>query len=131
MKYYELIYLISPDLSEPEIKNIQEKISSLIQNKEGLLDVSTTPEKTNLSYLIKKGVQAYLASLSFYLKPEKINELEREIKSEKQIIRFLISTKKELKVDKTPKRSIVKKPEKEKKAELKDIEQKLDEILGK
>lgn len=130
MKYYELIYSVPSDLSEPEVKSIQEKISSSIQNKEGLLDSSTPPEKVNFSYPVKKNTQAYLISLSFYLKPERISELEKEVKSENKILRFLISNKKKLKAIKAPRKPLVKKPEKEKKAELKDIEQKLDEILG-
>ena len=36
MKFYELTYLISPDLSEEEIKVLQEKVTSLIQ-EEGVL----------------------------------------------------------------------------------------------
>jgi ribosomal protein S6 len=130
MKYYELTYSVPSDLSEPEVKSIQEKINSSIQNKEGLLDSSTPPKKVNFSYPIKKNTQAYLISLSFYLKPERISELETEVKSEDKILRFLISNKKKLKAIKAPREPLVKKPEKEKKAELKDIEQKLDEILG-
>jgi small subunit ribosomal protein S6 len=130
MKYYELTYLISPDLSEPEVKNIQEKVNSLIQTREGFLDSSTPPERIDLSYPIKKKTQAYLTSLSFHLKVEKINDLEKEIKSEGNILRFLICVRKKLKAVEAPRRAPIKKPEKEKKAELKDIEQKLEEILG-
>ena len=131
MKFYELTYLISPELSETEIKDLQQKLDSFIQNKEGILDSFSPPEKTNLSYPIKKEVQAYLASLSFYLKPEEVSNLKKEVKSESQILRFLISIKKKPKVTKVSKKPLAKKPEKEKKAELKDIEQKLEEILGK
>jgi len=130
MKYYELTYLISPDLSEPEVKNIQQKIDSFIQSEEGLLDSSITPEKINLSYPIKKRNQAYLASINFHFKPEKIKELEKEIKSENSILRFLVYSKKKLKPVEATKKPSAKKPEKEKKAELKDIEEKLEEILG-
>ena len=131
MKFYELTYLISPELSEAEIKNIQQKIDSFIQSKEGLLGTSIQPERIDLSYPIRKKAQAYLASLSFYLKSEDLKNLEKEVKSESNILRFLISVKKKPKEVKVSKRTLTKKPEKEKKAELKDIEEKLDEILGK
>ena len=131
MKFYELTYLISPEVSETEIKDLQQKLDSFVQNKEGILDSSSPPEKTNLSYPIKKEDQAYLSSLSFYLKPEEVSNLKKEVKSESQILRFLISIKKKPKVTKISKRPLAKKPEKEKKSKLKDIEQKLEEILGK
>jgi len=129
MKYYELTYLVSPELSEPEVKNTQQKLHSFIQDKGGILDSPVVPEKIDLSYPIKKNLQAFLVSLSFYLKPEDMDDLEKKIKSESNILRFLIYTKKKLKEIKTSKKRSEKKPKQ--KAELKDIEQKLEEILGK
>lgn len=128
MKYYELTYLVSSDLSEPEVKDTQQRLNSFIQEKGGILDSSILPEKINLSYQIKKRGQAFLISQSFYLKPEEIKNLENKIRTENNIFRFLIFSKKKFKEEKIPRRRIIKKSEK--KAELKDIEQKLEEILG-
>jgi len=128
MRFYELTYLVSSSLSEPEVKDIQQKLNSFIQDKGGILDSSNPPEKINLSYQIKKGNQAFLVSQNFYLKPEEMNNLENKIKTESNILRFLIFSKKKIKEEEIPKRRLVKKTEK--KAELKDIEQKLEEILG-
>jgi len=128
MKYYELTYLASPDLQESEVKDIEQKLNSFIQEKGGILDSSLSPEKIYLSYEIKKFKQAFLISQSFYLKPEEIKNLENKVKIESNILRFLIFVKKKFKEEITPKRRPIKKSEK--KAELKDIEQKLEEILG-
>lgn len=128
MKYYELTYLVSPDLQESEVKDVEQKLNSFIQEKGGILDSSLLPEKINLSYEIKKTKEAFLVSQSFYLKPEEINNLEDKIRTENNIIRFLLFNKKTFKEEKTPKRRLIKKSEK--KAELKDIEKKLEEILG-
>ena len=130
MRYYELTYIASPELSESDAKNIQQKLISSIQDKEGILDSSTNPEEIELSYLIKKRGQAYLTSLIFYFKSENIDNLKKEIKAENSILRFLLFAKKNPKKVKISKRSPapVEKTEK-KKVELKDIEQKLEEIL--
>lgn len=128
MKYYELTYLISPDLQESEVKDVAQRLNSFIQEKGGILDSSLLPEKINLSYEIKKINQAFLISQSFYLKPEEIKNLENKVRTETSIIRFLLFVKKTFKEEKTPKRRLIKKSEK--KAELKDIEKKLEEILG-
>lgn len=128
MRYYELTYLVSPEIQETEVKDIHQRLNSFIQEKGGILDSSIPPEKINLSYQIKKLSQAFLISQSFYLKPEEINNFRNKIKSESNIIRFLLFSKKKLKEEKIPRRRIIKKTEK--KAELKDIEKKLEEILG-
>ena len=128
MKYYELTYLISPELSEPEVKEIQEKLNSFIQDQGGILDSSNTPERTSLSYPVKKKNEAFLVSISFYLKPENIGNLEKEVKTKGSILRFLLFSKRKEKLEKATRRRPIKKSEK--KTELKDIEEKLEEILG-
>jgi len=135
MKLYELTYLISPDLSEGELKTLQEKINSFIQEEGGTLaeiNGELTPIRKRVAYPIKRRDEIYLTTLSFHLEPEKFASLEKKLKSESQILRYLILTKKLLKkvpevVVRAPKKPITKpKP----KVELKEIEKKLEEILG-
>ena len=132
MKLYELTYLISPELSESELKSLNEKINSLIQKEKGVLNEAKMPMKKKLAYLIKKQREAFLTDLSFYLEPDKLGSLEKELKSEKKILRYLILARpksKIAKVRKRPAKVIPKIPAKEKKVELKEIEKKLEEIL--
>ncbi len=130
MRYYELAYLISPDLSEEDAKKLHQELISLIQEKGGLLDLLKDPEKINLSYPIQKREQAYLASIVFYLKPEEIQNFDKKLKSNSEILRFLLFIRKKPKTPETKKeKPKVKQPQK--KAELKDIDKKLEEILGK
>jgi small subunit ribosomal protein S6 len=132
MKYYELTCLISPDFKEEELKDYQEKITSLIVKEEGILDKVKSFGKKKLAYPIKKKETAYLSTISFYLSPQKIVNLEKKIKREAEILRYLILAKKISEIKKAPQISLptAKKMEKPKKVELKDIEKKLKEILG-
>jgi len=133
MKLYELTYLISPELSESELKSLNEKINSLIQKGTGVLNEVKLPIKKRLGQLIKKQREAFLINLSFYLEPDKLGSLEKELKSEKKILRYLILARPKIKIAKVRKRPtkvIPKIPVKEKKVELKEIEKKLEEILG-
>ena len=133
MKLYELTYLISPEFSEEEQKSLNEKINSLIQKGAGVLNEVKLPIKKKLAYPIKKQREAFLINFNFYLEPEKLGSLEKELKSEKKILRYLILAKPKLKIAKVRKRPtkiIPKIPVKEKKVELKEIEKKLEEILG-
>jgi small subunit ribosomal protein S6 len=128
MRYYELTYLISPDLSEEELKTFSEKINSLIQDQGGILDKSSKIIKKSLAYPIKEKGSAFLKSITFYLNGEKLSSLEKSLKKDKKILRFLLLNKP---LPKTTKKPLLK-PEKKKireKVELKDIEKKLEEIL--
>lgn len=133
MKLYELTYLISPELSLEELKSLQEKINSLIQKEAGVLNEIKLPIKKRLAYPIKKKKEAFLSDLSFYLDPEKFKNFEKELKAEKKILRYLILSKPPVRkiavrAKRVPK-LLPKIPVEEKKAELKEIGKKLEEIL--
>jgi len=133
MKLYELTYLISPEVSEEELKDTQEKINSLIQKEAGVLNEVQIPIKKKLVKGIKKQREVFLTNLSFYSEPDKLGSLERQLKAEKKILRYLILARPKTKVakaEKRPSKVIPKIPVKEKKVELEEIEKKLEEILG-
>lgn len=143
MKKYELNYLISPEFSEEEAKEFQNKIASFFQEEEGVLNEEGSLIRIKLAYPIKKQTQAYLAVLSFQLKPEKLSNLEKKLKEENQILRYLLLIKKEIEIkpgiSRIPpisRKSRKAAPKKttahpsEKKVELKEIEKKLEEILN-
>ena len=129
MKTYELTYLITPDLSEEETRAFQEKIIASLQEEGGILTEAGIISKKRLAYPIQKKIQVYLAVLTFQLNAEKLVNLEKKLKAEGQILRYIIIVK----VPRKEKVFRIKKalpPPKEKKVELKEIEKKLEEILS-
>lgn len=135
MKLYELTYLISAELSEEELKALQEKINSFIQ-EEGILNRAEKEIKKKLAQPVEKKGVVSLVTLSFQMSPEKLINLEKKMKMEPRILRYFILAKKvpkfaEIKVPTLPKKPprIPKKIVKPK-VELKEIEKKLEEILG-
>ena len=128
MKYYELTYLASPDLSDEELKSSQEEINSLIQAEGGQVSEVNVPIKQEL-FLPKKGKnETYLVSLNFQLNPEKLTILEKKLKSEPKIFHYLILSKKPTKA--APPARILVRGKRKPKVELKEIEEKLKEIIG-
>ncbi len=128
MKNYELTYLISPELSDEEINSLQERIKAFIQNEGGVL--------SDANPLIKKGALVYLIALTFQLSPEKLENLGKQLKQESQILRYLILVKHHtrdipLRTRRLPRKTEApSKKTAQPKVELKEIEKKLDEILG-
>ncbi len=131
MKFYELAYLLAPELSEKELSLVQEKINSFIQEMEGLLNETFPPVEKNLAYPIKKREKAFFSWLTFQLKPEKLKDLEEKLKGEEKILRYLILAKKlPKKAPSLPSFQKKKVVQEKPKVELKEIEKKLEEILG-
>ncbi|XOB42617.1 MAG: 30S ribosomal protein S6 [Candidatus Nealsonbacteria bacterium] len=137
MQLYQLDYLISPEASEKDAQDFGNKLKSLIESEGGLVVKTEVLIKQVLAYEIKKFNEAFLASLSFNLEPEKIEKLEKELRAEKNVLRHLLIKKKIVKIK--PKRRKVTRIVKEvktlktkpkQKVELKEIEKKLEEILG-
>ncbi|XOA42815.1 MAG: 30S ribosomal protein S6 [Candidatus Nealsonbacteria bacterium] len=132
MKIYEFTYLIHPDISNEDINSLQNKIESFIKEEKGSIIKTNPPVKKRLAYSIKKNKEAFLTDLTFSLEPEKLNNLNKKIKSEKKILRYLIFKKKILKKKLLVpyKRKVKPKVKPKVKVELKEIEKKLEEILG-
>jgi len=129
MRPYELTFLISQNLSEEEIRNLQEKIKNFIEDEGGVLVEIKSLGKKNRFYTKTGG--AYLSILNFNLEPEKLENLEKKLKSESQILRYLLSKKVMKMVTPLPKISLTPvKKNKKAKIKLKEIEEKLEEILG-
>lgn len=132
MNYYELTCLISPELSQDQLNSFQEEIINFLQEKKGILVKSETPIKKVLGYPIKKKGQAFLVTFQFQLNPEELKNLEKNLKKNSQILRYILLKKKISKATKVAKKvpRIPKKVAKKPKVELKEIEEKLKEILG-
>ena len=123
IRYYQLAYLLSPELKKEEIEKVQKDLTSFFE-KEGVLDKVEEPLKRTLFYPIKKKTEAFLGAIYFYLESEKMKELEKKLKGEEKILRYLIVSEKAPKKIKIEKK--VKKPEK---VEIEEIEKKIEEIL--
>lgn len=138
MQYYQLTYLISPNSSEEEIKILQEKINSLIVEKQGILDKVKIFGKKELGSPIKKIFQAYLIKSNFFLESQKLEDFKKELDKKDKILRFFVLKEKKekpLKIKKKILTPVIKEKKdisvnKQTKVELKEIDKKLEEILG-
>jgi len=130
MRNYELTLIISSEIPEQDLKNLIEKISGFIIKEGGKIEKTIEPLRKKLGYPIKKKVDGFITVLIFSLVPEKLEILEKELKKENQILRYLISIAK--KKEELPIKKIKITPQKTtepKKVELKEIDKKIEEIL--
>jgi len=128
MRYYEISILISPELSEKELNSLEEKIFSFIQENNGLIVKTNKIVKKTLGYPIKKKNEAFFLNFDFQLQPENIEKIKMKLKKEPTILRFLLLNKK-LTLIKGLETKKPKKISQSPKVELKNLEEKLEEIL--
>ena len=154
MKTYELTYIISPEITSEEAITEAKNIESFVQAQEGVILRQNNPTARTLSYPIKKQASGFMGVLEFQIEPEKLSELKEKIDKDEKIVRHMVIIKKPVKERKTRKTRVKAEPiagiemqdsmakeelspiktletKTKKKVELKDIEKKLDEILGK
>ncbi len=123
---YELLYIIPAKYTEQEVLPIIEKIGESIK-KYGAEIISTENlEKKKLAYPIKQNFRGYYVFNKFNAAPEKLQELNKELRLNSEILKFLITKFEEIK-EKPRKKA---KPEsKKKKITTKELDDKLEEIL--
>jgi len=144
MRRYELSYLISPDLSEEELKNTLRAMGDFVLEEGGKTERAEDPVRKRLAYPIKDNSEAFLATMYLELEPKKLESLEKKIKSNSRVIRYLILTSAPAKpaaprrkklpkpteeAEETIKGITEEKPKKSEKIGLTEIDEKIEEIL--
>ncbi|MDP3770403.1 MAG: 30S ribosomal protein S6 [Candidatus Sungbacteria bacterium] len=140
---YELAYLLPSTVPETEVLMYAGKLSALIEEQKGVIKHVQEPRKQKLAYPIKKERNAYFGWTTFRLNPLGIKALEKKLKTESTILRYLIvleETRLKAPIFRTPipKSGSVKTPaipreaqNLDEKLDLEALDKKLEEILGK
>ncbi len=86
---YELVLILRPDLDEAATTEILEKIESTITDNEGTLLVRDDWGQRKMAYEIQNHQKGRYVLEKFLSSPEFIVELERRLRIEERVIRFL------------------------------------------
>lgn len=143
MKEYELLCILSPKLEGADLDKTKNEISEATAKLEGAISFKESGKKP-LAYPINKERQGIFLISQVSIFPEKLIELSKELKANKQILRHLISQMKPIEEESgkpriikkplKPKKVITKKeqsePEKTSGETLEEIDKKLDQIIG-
>ena len=89
MHRYETIFVVNPDLSDDETQNVIQKFSGLISATGGVQLKLEDWGRRRLAYKIDKFNQGYYVLMDFASMPAGLMELERNLKIDDRIIRFL------------------------------------------
>ncbi len=94
MRDYEMMVILSPTIEEEAVPAALERISQAIASHDGEVgEVSTEPPwgRRRLSYPIDDHKDGFYAVYRFRLDPEHTKELDRDLKLNDQVLRFLVT----------------------------------------
>jgi small subunit ribosomal protein S6 len=94
MREYELYLVMDVDAEEDEIGALIERITQLIAVDDGETSGAVTKVESRgtrrLAYPVKKKVESQDAVLTIHTSPQALPELERFLKLQEQVLRYLI-----------------------------------------
>ena len=88
MKHYETIYILNPNLTDEDYREIINKINSLIENHKGVIVKTEEWGKQRLAYSIKKFYNGFYVLVDFCGGPGLPAEPGRNLKIDERILKY-------------------------------------------
>ncbi len=90
MRQYELVAIISPEADDDEVSKIVDRLTQSINSRGGAVEEIKNWGKRKLAYPVKKFMEADYVLARFKLMPKSLRELESEIGTFGDILRYLV-----------------------------------------
>ena len=90
MRDYELVFIIAPVVEEENIQVVVEKVNTWIQADGGEVTKVDVWGKRRLAYPIQRFTEGTYVLMNAQLKQDALNELERNLKLDTTVIRYLL-----------------------------------------
>jgi small subunit ribosomal protein S6 len=92
MRAYELAFIVRPDLEETAFKDLVDRVKTVITEAGGQVAKVDVWGKRKLAYPIRKQNEGQYVIMQTQLEPAFCIELERNLRLQEPVIRFLISS---------------------------------------
>ena len=102
MQLYETIYIAKQDLSDSQLKSIEDKYENLLKLKKANIEYRENWGLRTLAYKIQNNKKGYYYFLVYNCEPDAVKELERNFKIDESIIRYLTTVTSEIPSEPTP-----------------------------
>ena len=90
MHDYELVAIISPEIDQDEVSKIVDRVTESISSRGGAMGEIKNWGKRKLAYPVKKFMEADYVLARFKLMPKSVREVESEIGTFGDILRYLV-----------------------------------------
>ena len=90
MNHYETVFILTPVLSEAQMKEAVEKFTKLLTDNGASLVNEELWGMRKLAYPIQKKSTGFYALVEFDAEPTMVKKLETEFRRDERVIRFLV-----------------------------------------
>ncbi len=90
MRDYELVFIAVPTLEEPALTTLNERVAGWITNAKGTILGTKVWGRQKLAYQIRKQTEGIYVQVNFQLPPSACRDLERNLRIDEQVIRYLV-----------------------------------------
>lgn len=89
-KYYECTYVLSPKIGEEAALAYENTLKTLFEKHGATVETTDAPAHQYLGYEIQDSKESFVGAIRFHIVPEKLDELDEDLKQQKEILRFAI-----------------------------------------
>lgn len=90
MRNYELVFIVAPTIEDENVQAVVDKVDDWIQTDDGKVIKVDHWGRRQLAYPIQKFAEGTYVLLNIQLKPDALEALERNLKLDVNIIRYLL-----------------------------------------
>lgn len=91
MRHYEVAYIADPELDEPSLRSLEERVKALIESVGGQAQKVDRWGRRRLAYRIRKRSDGFYVFIEALLPPKAGSVIERDLRINEQILRFMIT----------------------------------------
>ena len=93
MNQYEVLYVITPELDEEADKVVMDKFADIITANGGEIEKTEVWGKRRLAYPIDYKTEGFYVLVAFNANPELPRELERNMRNDERLMRYMVTRK--------------------------------------
>ena len=88
MRYYEMIFILHPNIPEEELSVVTEKVTAVIDRNKGEVIKLDNWGKKRCAHTIKKCTKGYFFLLYFMATPAILQELDKTLRYNEKVLRY-------------------------------------------
>ncbi|MEJ2725562.1 MAG: 30S ribosomal protein S6 [Deltaproteobacteria bacterium] len=87
MRYYETIFILNPNLSEEDCREVLNKFTGMVEKQKGVLVRVEEWGNQKLAYVVKKFEKGFFVLMNYCGMPGLVAEIEREMKLDDRVLK--------------------------------------------
>ena len=95
MRDYEVLYIVRADLDDDKVQEAVKRVNTLIERSGGAIERTNIWGKRKLAYEVKHQKEGSYVLQDFQIGPDRVPELEAQLKITEEVLRHLIVRKPE------------------------------------